>query len=127
MYYEIGRCSAPCVDEWTHDYDAEVDRVRAFLRGEDESVLDRLRDRMHAAAANLEFEDAKRYRDWITRLQTLFVRQRQIASNVVDHNAVIVLPDDNRPVVHFFFVQFGRLESALHLESVELRKTQRHD
>ncbi|NND73236.1 MAG: DEDD exonuclease domain-containing protein [Rhodothermales bacterium] len=122
MYYEIGRCIGPCTGEVKVEYAEEVDRVRAFLRGEDESVLDRLQLRMEDAASRLDFEDAKLYRDWIVRLQTLFVRQRQIASNVVDHNSVVVVLDDNRRVAHLFFVRFGRLTRAFAIDGSDFER-----
>ena len=87
------------------------------MNGEDDSVVDRLHARMQAAADKLDYEDAKRYRDWIDRLRRMLTRHRAVAANVVDYNAVIILPDDRHRLAHAFFVRFGKLARSIRVEN----------
>lgn len=59
ILYEMKRCIAPCVNKCTkEEYDALVERVIRFLRGQDKEVLKDLYLEMEKESVNLEFEKA---------------------------------------------------------------------
>lgn len=62
---DIGRCTMPCENGDADAYVAEVRRVETFLRGDSDWVEDRLMADMAHAAAELDFEEAARVRDWL--------------------------------------------------------------
>lgn len=68
--YHINRCLAPCVG-WQSEaeYRAMIDDVVAFLEGRTVDVRRRLRDRMDAASARLEYERAAELRNSIRWLE----------------------------------------------------------
>lgn len=69
---DLGRCLAPCVARVTRtDYMTRVRLASRFLHGEAEAPLDRLRERMVAAAQTLNFEYAATVRDRLQRLEEL--------------------------------------------------------
>ena len=62
--YEVGLCSAPCVDEIdTGSYAEDVTAARRFFQGETGVLADPLERAMEAAAADEEFERAANLRD----------------------------------------------------------------
>ncbi|MEZ3142627.1 excinuclease ABC subunit C [Halobaculum sp. MBLA0143] len=62
--YEVGLCSAPCVDETdAESYTEDVTAVRRFLQGETGVLVDPLERAMEAAAADEAFERAANLRD----------------------------------------------------------------
>ena len=70
--YHIGRCLAPCVGRQTvAAYRAMIDDVIAFLEGRTVEVRGRLRERMDAASAALDFERAAELRNAIRWLEQL--------------------------------------------------------
>ena len=72
----IRYCSAPCRGQVTaSEYRARFDRACAFLRGERREELGLLRERMKAAAARLDFEQAAALRDTLM-LITKAVREK---------------------------------------------------
>ncbi|PSQ89118.1 MAG: DEDD exnuclease domain-containing protein [Bacteroidetes bacterium QS_8_64_10] len=113
LYAEMGRCRAPCENGEAACYDEEVRRVRKFLTGRDDTVLDFLERRMRAAADGLEFEKAQYFRDAHRRLKRLLGRQRQVAASVLDHHAVVVQPNETE--THLLAVRFGRLAETFSL------------
>ncbi|MEZ3116292.1 excinuclease ABC subunit C [Halobaculum sp. MBLA0147] len=62
--YEVGLCTAPCVDEIDSEtYAEDVTSVRRFLEGETGILADPMERAMEAAAAAQEFERAANLRD----------------------------------------------------------------
>ncbi len=123
LYHQMGRCGAPCVGgEGAEQYELEVDRVRAFLTGRDTEAVEAVEEAMREAAALREYEAAGWYRDQLRRLRRALGRQRQIASAVHEHDAVLVEPlapgYDGLPAsagggAQLFLIRHGRLAGRL--------------
>jgi DNA polymerase-3 subunit epsilon len=115
LWAEMGRCEAPCEDPTAAArYATEVQRVRAFLAGQDATVAEVLEAGMKTAAAALDFEQAARLRDWRETLRRLQDHQPSVATPVLDHNAVLVLPGRDG-TVELYLVRFGRLAAMIPL------------
>ncbi len=70
--YYIKRCKAPCVFLQSQaDYRAMIDEVLVFLDGRTDEVIRRVRGRMDAAAAALDFERAAELRDALKHLDRM--------------------------------------------------------
>ncbi len=83
LLHQIHRCTAPCVGKISdEDYANDVRGAALFLKGKGDEAVDRLAARMHAAAAEQNFELAAVLRDQISALG--HVRERQFVSG---HNA----------------------------------------
>lgn len=77
MEYEIGQCSAPCVDLISaEDYQRWVDETVLFLRGKNQTLLPVLEQRMALLAAKREYERAAKVRDQITAIHRVMERQK---------------------------------------------------
>lgn len=75
--HQMGRCGAPCVALQTDaEYAKVVDDVVLFLKGRDETLLPRLKERMATFAGALRYEDAARVRDQIRAIDQTLERQR---------------------------------------------------
>lgn len=76
LQYQIGRCSAPCVELVAADeYRESVRRAALFLEGRSDELTDELTRTMQAASDALEFEQAARLRDLLTSLRSMQARQ----------------------------------------------------
>ncbi len=114
LYADMDRCTAPCETEDAEAYAEVVGRVRAFLTGQDRSVLDDLRDRMRRASEQLNFEKAAQIRDTVEQLERILEKQRVAAAPVRRHNAAFVHHDtDEESRVDVLFVRFGRFQEAI--------------
>jgi len=72
LLYQIKRCAGPCTGEISiPDYQALAGQARDFLSGRSSSVKQLLSARMQAAAEELEFEKAARYRDRLAALSAV--------------------------------------------------------
>ena len=70
LQYQIGRCSAPCVNFISEtEYAEDLEYTRLFLEGLNGELIASLEVRMDEAAQALEFEKAARYRNTIARVR----------------------------------------------------------
>ncbi|MGX9719759.1 excinuclease ABC subunit UvrC [Stenotrophomonas acidaminiphila] len=76
LQYQIGRCSAPCVELVAQaEYDESVRRAGLFLEGRSDQLADELMQAMQQASDALEFERAARLRDLVASLRSMQNRQ----------------------------------------------------
>jgi excinuclease ABC subunit C len=76
LQYQIGRCSAPCVDLVAEaEYAESVRRASLFLDGRSDELTGELNAAMEAASARLDFEQAARLRDLVGSIRSLQARQ----------------------------------------------------
>ncbi|HTC72065.1 MAG TPA: GIY-YIG nuclease family protein, partial [Solirubrobacteraceae bacterium] len=87
--YYIKRCEAPCVGYVSkEDYRASIDGVAGFLSGRFKSIERDLEERMHAAAAAEEFEQATVERNRLRAVHSLLERRRVANEAVGTFDAV---------------------------------------
>lgn len=77
LYYHLHKCSAPCISKITkNEYQEYIKKVKAFLSGDDSSLIQEVREKMMKEAKALDFEKAAKDRDL---LQALTVMQKNQA------------------------------------------------
>ncbi len=95
--YHINRCAAPCVGYVSREeYRRGIDRVVDFLGGRYGEIERELEQRMSAAAAALEFEQAAVERNRLAAVRSLLERQRvaNVAVGTLDAIAVALAGTD---------------------------------
>ncbi len=76
LQFQIGRCSAPCVDLISREeYTRSVRRASMMLEGRSDELTNELTRGMEEASMNLDFEEAARLRDLVASIRTLQARQ----------------------------------------------------
>lgn len=116
LQYQIKRCSGACVDKISFDdYQKDVELVRLFYRGQNESVVKELTTRMDAASNNLEFEKAARYRDQIVSLRRVLEKQAVNSLNSnrkSDIDIVAAKSQEKTAVVFLLHVRNGVVQGS---------------
>lgn len=72
IQYEIGRCSAPCVNKiMKHEYSQDVKEAKRLLKGESKDLTKHITTRMYEYAETEDFERAAACRDLIRSFATI--------------------------------------------------------
>ena len=109
LQYQIGRCSAPCVNFISEtEYAEDLEYTRLFLEGLNGELIASLEARMDEAAQALEFEKAARYRNTIARVRR--VQSEQVMeSDSADLDAIAVFQQGGGVCVAVLSVRGGRV------------------
>jgi excinuclease ABC subunit C len=109
LLHQIGRCSAPCVDEISpQDYAADAERAARFLNGETQEIMGDIERRMQGAAEALEFEQAALLRDQMGALAKVLHQQTMEDSDQSDTDVIVVASLGGKVCVNLAMVRGGR-------------------
>ncbi len=108
--YYIKRCEAPCVDYVTREhYRESIDGVIDFLSGRFSAIERDLEQRMRAAAAAEEFEQATLERNRLQAVRSMLERRRVTNESMGTFDAVAVAADGREANAQVFQVRDGVL------------------
>ena len=110
FYYHLGQCKAHIICQVDSQYFKELaQEVAAFLKGQDDQIIEDLRGKMAGAAQAMEFEKAAEYRDLIQSIGTLRTKQRVMAKDLQNRDVFGYYVDKGWMCVQVFFVRQGKL------------------
>lgn len=115
LNHHIKQCAAPCQGYISkEEYAQKIEGVLAFLNGNYNSILKDLEQKMQAAAENLEFEEAAKYRDLYASVKSVAQKQKINEGVGEDKDIVAMSKDDTDAVVQVFFIRDGKLIGREH-------------
>ena len=110
FYYHLGQCEAHTICKRDSQYFKNMaQEVSDFLKGQDDKIIDELRDKMNKTAAAMQFERAAEYRDLIQAIGTLRTKQRVMAKDLQNRDVFGYYVDKGWMCVQVFFVRQGKL------------------
>ncbi len=115
LYYHLGQCDAPCqgfIDSET--YRARVNELISFLNGNRDALKRDLKEKMKEASADLEFEEAAKYRDLLADVEKLSQTQKAEETTDSDRDVIAFARKDGKCVVQVFFVRAGKVTGREH-------------
>ncbi|EIX6349005.1 excinuclease ABC subunit UvrC [Staphylococcus pseudintermedius] len=110
LYYHIGQCLGPCVyPVQQEEYGRMTKEITDFLNGEDKTILKNLEEKMIKASENLEFEQAKEYRDLIQHVNNLTKKQKIMSVDQTVRDVFGYHVDKGWICIQVFFIRQGNL------------------
>ncbi|ABV87276.1 excinuclease ABC subunit UvrC [Shewanella pealeana] len=109
LQYQIGRCSAPCVDLVSEeDYQEQVRLATLFLKGKNQQVMSVLVQKMEQASSDMRYEQAALYRDQITALRRVS-EQQEVSNASGDMDVIGAYYASGVACFHLLFIREGKI------------------
>ena len=111
LYYQIGRCLAPCQNLVTsEEYKAVVHQAELFLSGKQSELMKQLMEQIQKYSDSLQFEKAARLRDSYLDLKKTLEKQKVVYENTKLNEDIIALTaDEGIFAIVILMVREGRL------------------
>jgi len=111
IYFQMKRCSSPCnLKQSKDEYLMEVNKVRNFLSGFSNGIIDELEEKMENSVTDLQFEKAISLREQIAALKKVFKRTSNVSTSINKNNLVVILPNSiEDKTIDVYFIKQGQL------------------
>lgn len=115
LNHHIRQCMAPCQGYISQEaYGEQVKKALDFLNGNYQPVMKELMAKMQEASANLEFEEAAKYRDLLESVRKVSEKQKITDSDQEDKDVIALARDERDCVIQVFFVRGGKMIGREH-------------
>ena len=111
LYYQIGKCVAPCCDlvnETT--YNELINEIILVLKGKNAELLKVLKQKMIEASGERKYEKASKYRDRIIAIEKTVEKQKISTLEFVDRDVFGYYGERNIIQIQAMFIRNGNLE-----------------
>ena len=111
LYYQIGRCLAPCQNMVTsQEYKAVVHQAELFLSGKQSELMKQLMEQIQKYSDSLQFEKAARLRDSYLDLKKTLEKQKVVYENTrLNEDVISLAADEGIFAIVILMVREGRL------------------
>ena len=110
MEYEIGRCTAPCVNLISkEDYMEDVSQVVMLLKGRSRDLERIIEKRMREASRARSYELAARYRDQLAAIAKVFETQKVEEFRLGDIDAFSIIREGDFVAIQAVLVREGKI------------------
>lgn len=115
LYYHMGQCQGACQGYVSkEEYAENVAKAIRFLEGNYRDTIKELEEKMQAASAQMDFEQAMEYRDLINSINHVAGNQKITTHKFEDRDIIAYAEEGNDAVVQVFFVRNGKLIGREH-------------
>lgn len=111
LYYQIGRCMAPCQNLVTsEEYKNIVHQAELFLAGKQTELMKQLMEQIQKYSDTLQFEKAARLRDSYLDLKKTLEKQKVVYENTkLNEDVISLMAEDGIFAIVILMVREGRL------------------
>lgn len=112
LYYSLGQCLAPCIQEVDVEIYNDIKKsITKLLNGDIKEKVNELTEKMNQASEQLNFEQAKEYRDLISHIRYVTAKQHVQFNDQVDRDILGYYVDHGYLSIQLFFMHHGKLLS----------------
>ena len=120
LEYHIGNCKGACAGHQEEQtYLEEVEQIRQLLKGNIQSLISMLKNRMKEQAAAYQFEEAQETKLKIELLEKYRAKSTVVSSSVKRVDVCTLLNEQDRAFVNYLSVHDGAI---VHAYTAEVRK-----
>ena len=117
LNYHIEQCRGICTGYVSKDeYRETVNKVAEFLGGSTKPLVNEMKAKLEAAAEQLDFETAAKYRDNIMALEAINEKQRVVLRSDKEMDIILTLKGREDSFIVVFYVRDGKLSGRENFE-----------
>lgn len=112
LYYSLGQCLAPCIQDVDENIYVDIKKsITKLLNGDIKEKVNELTEKMMKASEELNFEQAKEYRDLISHIRYVTAKQHVQFNDQIDRDILGYYVDHGYLSIQLFFMRHGKLLS----------------
>ncbi len=121
IYYQIGRCMAPCQKKISSDdYKKLIKNVELFLSGKQMQLVDELKSLMEKYSKAQEYEKAAKYRDSYFDVLKTIEKQKVVYENTnINQDIISASTDEYIAGISLLQIRNGRLTNKKNFEIIK--------
>lgn len=114
LFYEIGKCLAPCEGKISKNSYAKIVKEAKYALNNRKILIDKISERMLTLAANERFEEAAKLRDRVEVINALQMKSTIDIASRANYDIFVVVNGEQRGVVVKIFMREGKIVSSTH-------------
>ena len=110
LYYSMHQCFAPCINKIDEEiYKEEIDKIDDFLKGNNKKIVDSLKEKIKDCSLNLDFENAKEYKDILDSILNINEKQKMEFLDKIDRDFIAFSIKNGYVGIVIFVYRNGKL------------------
>jgi excinuclease ABC subunit C len=120
LEYHLGNCKGPCEGlETEASYHANIDAIRAILKGNFKDSLQQFRGQMKAHAEAMEFESAQKIKEKLEVLENYQAKSTVVNPKISNVDVFSIVSDETYAYINFLQLSYGNI---IRSHTLELKK-----
>mgnify|MGYP001170249444 FL=1 len=91
------------------EYGKIIQKIKMFLKGRSKEVRDGIKEKMSQASSELNYEQAAKYRDKLSAVESFMKKQKKVSHDFMDRDVVCVSSEGNSAVSMMIRIRNGHL------------------
>ena len=110
LYYHIHECLGYCVkDVNKEEIDKMEKEILSFLSGNDDIIINKIKEKMEKYASNLQFEDAQSMKEYLEYINIIMEKQKIDLPDLIDRDVISYTIQNGYLSICIFFIRHGKL------------------
>lgn len=117
LEYHIGKCKAPCVGKQVEEeYLQNIEQIKEILKGNIQTVIRFLQERMFAFSENFQYEEAQEIKEKIQILEKFQAKSTVVSPSLHKLDVITYLDDEKVGYVNYLMISNGAIIHGITLE-----------
>ncbi len=112
LYYHMGECLGACIGKDDIDYSPYIKEITAFLKGDTNEVIKKLKSKMNEASEKLHFERALEYKNLIDAIEQTTLKQIISLNDFKDRDFIAYKEGVDNVSIQILFMRNGKIVDA---------------
>ena len=110
LYYHIHECLGYCVKNIPKEEIDSIEKdILSFLNGNDDVIINKLKDKMNTYASNLQFEEANEMKEYLEYINIIMQKQKIDLPDLLDRDVINYTIKNGYLSIVIFFIRHGKL------------------